>query len=76
MDYEELILLDSDICGGVPVIKGTRVPAHTILTSLADGDSVEEILADFPTLQETDIRAVVAFAADSVLKDLPVPKAR
>jgi uncharacterized protein (DUF433 family) len=64
-DYKEHIVRDPNICGGAPVIKGTRVPVRTILASLAAGDWMEEILADFPTLQEADVRAVVAFAAKS-----------
>jgi uncharacterized protein (DUF433 family) len=64
-DYKEHIVRDPNICGGAPVIKGTRVPVRTILASLAAGDWLEEILADFPTLQEADVRAVVAFAAKS-----------
>lgn len=66
MDYREYIVRDPNICGGAPVIKGTRMPVRTILASLAAGDWIEEILADFPTLQEADVRAVVAFAAKSI----------
>ena len=42
------IIRDPGICGGEPVFKGTRVTLRTVLASLADGDSPEEILADFP----------------------------
>jgi uncharacterized protein (DUF433 family) len=72
MNYQEKIVRDPEICGGVPIIKGTRVPVRTILASLADGDWLDDILSDFPTLTEEDIRAVVAFAADSAEEDLPV----
>jgi uncharacterized protein (DUF433 family) len=44
------------------VIAGTRVPLRTVLASLAEGDRIEDILADFPTLTEEAIRAVIAFA--------------
>jgi len=73
MNYERYIVRDPKICGGEPVIKGTRVTVRTILASLAEGASVEEILADFPTLKERDVRAVIAFAAASAEEDLPVP---
>jgi uncharacterized protein (DUF433 family) len=63
---------DPKICGGEPVIKGTRVTVRTILSSLAEGASIEEILGDFPTLKERDVRAVIAFAAASAEEDLPV----
>jgi uncharacterized protein (DUF433 family) len=64
---------DPRICGGTPVIKGTRVPVRTILASLAEGATVEEILEDFPTLTERDVRAVIAFAAASAEEDIPTP---
>jgi len=73
MKYEEHIVHNPSICGGEPVIKGTRVTVRTILASLAEGASIEEILADFPTLTEGDVRAVIAFAAASAEEDLPVP---
>jgi uncharacterized protein (DUF433 family) len=63
--YADRIVRDPRICGGQPVIKGTRVILRTLLASLADGDSVEEILEDFPSLTPEDMRAVIAFAAAS-----------
>jgi uncharacterized protein (DUF433 family) len=72
MDYQQHIVRDPKICGGEPVIKGTRVTVRTILASLAEGAKVEEILEDFPTLKEQDVRAVIAFAAASAEEDLPV----
>lgn len=71
--YEERIIREKGICGGEPVFKGTRVTLRTVLASLADGDSVEEILTDFPSLKAEDVRAAIAFAAASAEEDLPVP---
>jgi uncharacterized protein (DUF433 family) len=45
------------------------------LASLSDGDGVDVVLADFPTLTAEDVRAVIAFAAASTEEDLPVPSA-
>jgi uncharacterized protein (DUF433 family) len=45
-----------------------------VLASLADGDSPEEVLADFPSLEAEDIQAAIAFAAASAEEDLPVPE--
>lgn len=64
---------DPHICGGQPVIRGTRVPLRTVLASLAEGASIPEILEDFASLTEEDVRAVIAFAAQSASEDLPVP---
>jgi uncharacterized protein (DUF433 family) len=72
MDYRDRIARSRDICGGAPVIKGARVPIRTILASLAEGDTIEEILKAFPTLKAEDVRAVIAFAAASAEEDLPV----
>jgi uncharacterized protein (DUF433 family) len=72
MDYHQYIVRDPKVCGGEPIVKGTRVTVRTILASLAEGDTVEELLKDFPTLKEEDVRAVVAFAAASAEEDLPL----
>lgn len=64
------------IAGGDAVIKGTRVPLRTILASLAEGATVEQILGDFPTLTADDVRAAIAFAAASAQEGLPVPAAQ
>jgi uncharacterized protein (DUF433 family) len=72
-NYEERIIRDKGICGGEPVFKGTRVALRTVLASLADGDTAEDILSDFPSLKAEDIQAVIAFAAASAEEDLPVP---
>lgn len=72
MDYQRHIVRDPKICGGEPVIAGTRVTVRTVLASLAEGATVAEILEDFPTLKEENVRAVIAFAATSAEEDLPV----
>ena len=72
MDYRQYIVRDPKVCGGEPLLKGTRVAIRTILASLAEGDSVQELLQAFPTLKEEDIRAIVAFAAASAEEDLPL----
>jgi uncharacterized protein (DUF433 family) len=71
--YEQRIVRDPQLCGGEPVFKGTRVTLRTVLGSLAAGDTPEQILTDFPTLQPEDVQAAIAFAAASAEEDLPVP---
>ena len=73
--FEDRIVRDRQVCGGEAVFKGTRVLLRTVLASLAEGDSVEDILAAFPSLKSEDIRAAIAFAAASAEEDLPVPAA-
>jgi uncharacterized protein (DUF433 family) len=72
VDYRNYIVRDPRVCSGEPVIKGTRVLLRTVLASLAEGASIEEILADFPTLTEDGVRAAIAFAAASATEDLPL----
>jgi len=72
-NYQPYFERRGDVCGGEPVIKGTRVTLRTLLASLAEGASVDEILADFPTVPADAMRAVIAFAASSAEEDLPVP---
>jgi len=72
--FRQRIVRDKGICGGEPVFKGTRVTLRTVLASLADGDSIEEILTDFPSLKAEDVQAAIAFAAASAEEDLPVPE--
>lgn len=73
MDYMSYIVRDPKICGGEPVLKGTRVTLRTVLASLADGDTAADLMKDFPSLNEDHIRAAIAFAAASAEEDLPVP---
>jgi uncharacterized protein (DUF433 family) len=74
-DYSGFFERRADVCGGEPVVKGTRVTVRTVLASLAEGATVEQIVADFPTLTAVAVRAVIAFAAASAQEDLPVPGA-
>jgi uncharacterized protein (DUF433 family) len=73
-NHGDLIVREKGICGGEAVFKGTRVTLRTVLASLAEGDSVAEILADFPSLKTEDVQAAIAFAAASAEEDLPVPE--
>jgi uncharacterized protein (DUF433 family) len=72
MNYHERIVRDPAIVGGEAIFKGTRVTLRTVLASLAEGATVKEILADFPTLAEQDVLAAIAFAAASAQEDLPL----
>lgn len=63
MDTLERIVIDPEIRGGKPCIRGTRITVYDILEYLAGGMSEEEILLDFPSLTREDLRAVLFFAA-------------
>jgi len=69
MTYQERIARDPAICAGQPTIRGTRVLVRVVLGYLAHGEPVQRILAEFPSLTEEDVRAVIAFAAASAAED-------
>ena len=57
------ITVNSDVCGGRPCVRGLRIRVKDVLDLLAAGASREEILADYPYLEDEDITAVLEFAA-------------
>ena len=58
------ISIDPNICFGKPCIRGTRIWVSLLLDFLADGMSIQEILADYPHLSTEDIRAAIAYGAE------------
>jgi len=62
----ERITTDPEVLGGVPCIRGLRVPVATVVGMVADGMTVEEILADFPYLEADDIAEALRYAAEAV----------
>ena len=60
------IVINPEVCGGRPIVAGTRVRVADILAMLAGGASEAEVLADFPYLIAEDIRASLAYAAQAV----------
>ncbi|MGH8885935.1 MAG: DUF433 domain-containing protein [Egibacteraceae bacterium] len=76
--FLERIAIDPAICGGKPCIRGHRIWVSLILGLLAGGMTTAEILADYPGLEEVDIRACIAYGAklaDSRFVDLADPAA-
>lgn len=66
MTREELlqrITVDPNICFGKPCIRGHRIRVSLILDLLASGMSIEDILREYPQLEEADIRACIAYGA-------------
>ena len=59
----ERISADPKICHGQACIKGTRIPVHQIMHMLANGDKIEELLDDYPSLKIQDIYACLDYAA-------------
>ena len=60
----ERISINPDICFGKPCIRGHRIWVSLILDFLASGASVQDILQDYPQLEESDILACIAYGAE------------
>ncbi len=70
MNLSDRISVNPRQCGGRPCIRGMRIRVKDVLDMLAGGASEAEILADFPDLEQADIRAAVEYASATV--DHPV----
>ena len=57
------ISIDPEICHGQACIRGTRIPVEQILLMLANGDTAEDLIAEFPNLTREDIAAALEYAA-------------
>lgn len=64
MDYREIITVEPGKRGGKPCIRGMRITVYDVLSYLASGMSVEEVLEDFPYLTREDVLAALSYAAD------------
>ena len=60
------IIIDSKVMVGKPVIKGTRIPVYLILELLGSGMTEKEVLDEYPTLKEEDIKAAVLYASKCI----------
>jgi uncharacterized protein (DUF433 family) len=59
----ERISIDAKICHGQACIKGTRIPVHQIVRMLANGDQIDDLLKEYPSLSREDILACLDYAA-------------
>lgn len=62
--YQSIITLEPGKRSGKPTIRGMRITVYDVLSYLAVGMTVQEILADFPYLTAEDIQACLSYAAD------------
>ncbi len=74
MDWKDRIVINPKICHGKPCIKGTRIWVSLILDFLASGDSIEEILQEYPQLSREDVLACIAYGAEVARERfVPIP---
>ena len=65
----ERITVNPEIFGGKPIIRGLRISVELVLSLLAQGETAESILADYPDLEPDDIRACLAYAHAVIAHD-------
>lgn len=63
-DYKDIITIEPGKRGGKPCIRGMRITVYDVLSYLASGMTVEQILEDFPYLNREDIFACLSYASD------------
>ena len=68
MAHNSRITIESGKRGGKPCIRGLRITVHDVLEQLSMGQSIEEIIEEFPELEGEDISACQSFAADTDLE--------
>ena len=66
MTQIDRVELNPRVCNEKPVIKGTRIPVSVILEQIAEGESWEEVLANYPELKREDIKAAVLYAKETL----------
>ena len=72
MDFER-ITVDENQMGGVPCVRGLRIPVATVVGMLADGMTPSEVLAALPDLEAADVSVALRYAAEAVReRELPL----
>ena len=66
MSKRQRIAIDPEVCGGRPIVAGTRMRVADVLDALASGATTDELLADFPYLAREDVLACLAYGARAV----------
>lgn len=69
----ERIAIDPDVMGGMPTIRGLRIPVATVVAMVADGMTAAEIVDDLPDLTLDDVAESLRYAAEAVReRELPL----
>jgi len=68
-DILRRITVDPEIFGGKPIVRGLRISVETVLSLLAQGETAQAILDDYPELEPDDIKACLAYAHAVIAHD-------
>lgn len=67
------ITVDPDLMGGMPTIRGLRIPVATVVTMVADGMDTDQIVAELPDLTIEDVAEALHYAAEALReRELPL----
>jgi uncharacterized protein (DUF433 family) len=70
------ITIDPEVMGGVPCLRGLRIPVATVVNMIAGGMTAAEVVAELPPLEPADVAAALRFAADAVAdREIPLQPA-
>jgi uncharacterized protein (DUF433 family) len=69
--FDSVVQVDSEILGGTPVFRGTRVPVKNLLDYLTAGDTLDQFLDDFPTVKREQAVAALELARDLLTASAP-----
>ncbi|MBC7440846.1 MAG: DUF433 domain-containing protein [Flavobacterium sp.] len=73
MEYiSDRITIDNDLCNGKPTIRGMRITVNNILGFLSAGETREEILFQYPSIENEDIDACLKFASDMMNRNFTI----
>jgi len=68
-EINQYIVADTEICGGRPTFRGTRIMVSLVLELLEAGESIKEILKDYPSLTKDHIKSALNFAAQRAAQE-------
>ena len=73
LSIDEIVRVSPDIMHGTPCFAGTRVPVQTLLDYVAEGDTIDAFLADFPSVKRAQATGLLALAQERLLASLSSP---
>ena len=63
LGMDERIEINPEVCGGRPIVRGTRVTVQTVLEHLGAGDSIDDLVAELPVLTREDVLACLRYSS-------------
>ncbi len=73
IDDRSFVMIDLQVCGGMPVVRGTRIAVHTLADLAGQGAPDEELLEDYPSLTAESLSAALEYARAYPRRNQPVP---